>query len=707
VFLLAFLLRAAYAVAVDPPLLYTHQYNYYTKALRIAEHPQALAYVLTTDEWRVWVGGSTIAPLYYLVLGAFFSVAGPDLLPLRLFQSALDALAAVAVASLGRRLAGPAGAWAGVLYAMHWSALEMTAWTMTENAHTVLLAGALALLAREAEAEDGRAAGFFGGLLLGLSGLARSVSSAFVPVAALWRLTASGLSRDALRRSAVPALLLAAGGLAAILPWTLRNRLVRGDKVAIETVGYYNLWDDNAKGLVSKERHERQLRTIESQATPQDYGRAALRFTWRNVTANPLGFLRKIGFNARHFLRPEGLHNLLFKEYPDEPWRHAVTILGDDLLLLGALPFFLAFVFAGRDTPSRRLALAWAAYYLFMVVVVFHTEARYRSALVGVFLAGAVAGAVELRELAGRRRSVARGAMALGLVIALGVSARYVGPATTTARARLAMREAEQAIARGDLAAARATAERAGAMQVEAGRPFLYHGHWLAAAGRPAEAADAYARALTAPRATPWVAAAALPTLLHYAGRVEEAEAALRRAHVLSWDVDPWLLLEAAWRELPAPRADRVELGRFDYGAVRGFHHPRGLDPRLVAHRREFRTEPGPGEREAPPGPHRWTRGVAFVRLRPTMAAPIYEARITMGSPFPSKRPHPPVAVSVGSGPPAYVTLDPALGEYRFVGPAGPDGVLTLRIEAPTWGRAGEPADMGVRVDTVVVRPGA
>ena len=55
----------AFVLASDPPLLFTHQYNYFNNGLRIAEHAHPIDYVLSSDEWRAWVGGSTIAPLYY------------------------------------------------------------------------------------------------------------------------------------------------------------------------------------------------------------------------------------------------------------------------------------------------------------------------------------------------------------------------------------------------------------------------------------------------------------------------------------------------------------------------------------------------------------------------------------------------------------------------------------------------------------------
>lgn len=712
-FVLAFAVRAGFALLWDPPLLFTHQYNYYRNGLRIAEHADPLRYVLESDEWRAWVGGSTIAPLYYLFLGAFFRAFGPSLLPLRLVQSALDALAAVAAASLGRRLCGPRGVLAGLAYAFYWSAAEMTCWTMTENLHTVLLAGSLALLAREASAADSgtslarRAGAFVGGLLLGLSGLARSVSSAFVPVAVLWRASLGGLSRRALRRHLVPALLVLAAGLSAVFAWSLRNRM-RGDKVPIETVGFYNLWDDNSRPLLTPQRYDRQLKVLEAQPTPQAYGNAALLFTARNILRHPAGFLRKVAFNLRHFVRPDGLHNLLVKEYPDPPLRLAGAIVLDDLLLLAALPLFAAFLLGGPPSPARRLVLAWTAYYLFMVLVVFHSEIRYRSPLVPVVLAGAVAGLQALRTPAdtARRRLFLLVGLSLGSLVCVATTARYVAPAIRAFRSTLALSPARDALARGDLSGARRALEASAALDPSSARPGRTFGRWLAARDFAAEAEAAYAQAARAPSAHPWTSIAVRPRLLLDAGRTEEAEEALRAAHVLSWDVDPWLLLEAAWRELPAPRADEVRLGAFDYGAVRGLHHPRGIDPRLVRHRREIRNhaadEGGP---VPPPGLHRWSRGTAFLRLRPARAASAYTVTLAIGSPFPSPVSNPTVEVRINGLTPRTVRLEPQVREYRFETPAPADGVLLVRLDSPTWGRAGEPAEQGVRVESLRVEP--
>jgi len=146
-------------------LLYGHQYHYFTNGLLLAQHPSPLRYVLRSDEWRLWNGEWTIAPLYHLFLGVLFRLFGPHLLPLRLVQCALERAGGGGGGGAGRRAAGPRGAWAGVAYALWWPAVEMTSWTMTENLHTVLFVSALALMAKRRPSR--RAAVLSAGIVLG------------------------------------------------------------------------------------------------------------------------------------------------------------------------------------------------------------------------------------------------------------------------------------------------------------------------------------------------------------------------------------------------------------------------------------------------------------------------------------------------------------------------------------------------------------
>ena len=74
VFGAALLARLLFLFAGDQPLLYTHQYTYFTNALRIAEHEQPLRYLVASDEWRTWDQHWTIAPLYFVFVAGLFKL---------------------------------------------------------------------------------------------------------------------------------------------------------------------------------------------------------------------------------------------------------------------------------------------------------------------------------------------------------------------------------------------------------------------------------------------------------------------------------------------------------------------------------------------------------------------------------------------------------------------------------------------------------
>ena len=200
-----------------------------------------------------------------------------------------------------------------------------------------------------------------------------------------------------------------------------------------------------------------------------------------------------------------------------------------------------------------------------------------------------------------------------------------------------------------------------------------------------------------------WRGLIGLARLLPLVEPGEAAAAKVAQLDTVSWATDPWLVLEAAWRELPPPETDEVLLARNDYGAVRGFFHPRGLD--LGADHREWAQYGSEGGPVPPPGAHRWTRGHAWIRLRPTRLAPAYDVTIEMGSPFPSPHAAPEVIVTGNDGVAHGQTLGPEVRPYTLRIAAPPGEPLVLRIDSPVWSRLGEPADQGVRVDRVSVRP--
>ncbi|HET9316912.1 MAG TPA: hypothetical protein VFQ51_15070 [Vicinamibacteria bacterium] len=694
---MALLARLMFLFLADQPLLYTHQYTYFTAALRIAEHPHPLAYVWSSDEWRTWDQHWTIAPLYHVFAAAVFKLFGAHLVVLRLVQCVLDSIAAVGVAWLGRRTAGPRGFWAGLAYACYWPAIEMTTWTMTENLHTVLFVSAVVLLALESE-RPSRLVAFLGGALVGLAALARSVSTVFLGLAALRRLWA-----ERSRPGLVAATTILAGGACVILPWTARNVFVVHEPVLIESAAFENIW--YANHLVDRETFLQQEREVHAQPTPSAKRSKALSFALQGIAAHPLGFLDKVRANFWHFLRLEGLHNLLRVERSLEPWRHVGTLLLDDLVFVACIALFVPFALAGRPSPARQLVLLWCAYYLFMVVVVFHNEIRYRSAFVPFALAGAAGGAALLFERAERSRLRVRlGAMA-GLVLALAMLWPFGAPAARAARARLAMRPAMAAAAAGDRVTAVLRTELAARRDPSSPRPWFLLARTFAWHDQSQRALAALLRGVPLATAANWSAPIGRPRFWRDMGMDHDARRAGRHLDLLSWDTDPWLVLEVAWRDLPPPRADEIVLGGgHDYGAVRGFLHPRGAEPPIHLHRLEWNRYDLLGGPQPPPGTHRWSRHRAWLRLRPTTPAPVYDVTLLMGSPFPSPLEAPRVTVA-SDGVTQTFQLDRELRTYVLPGVRPVEGIVSVRLSGPAWSRAGEPADQGVRVDRMTVAP--
>lgn len=680
VFAIAAALRLGFAIVVDQPLLYSHTYTYFNAGLRIATHADPIAYVLGSEEWRLWHMHWTIAPLYYVALGLALRLTGLDFFPIEMVQGLLDALTAVGVAALGRSVAGRHGAWAGVAYALYWPAIELTSWSMTEHLQTPLLVLPMAILAQPGPLGHWRHLG--AGFLMGLGALARSVSIGLIGIAGLWRIDPLRMRRASL----VAALLIGSGAAAAILPWTARNVFIIGEPVLIEDNGVFNLWYDNGFGNDLAERNW-QEQQIQEEPDPAVRRELAMRFVREGMQRHPDQFARKVEANFWHFLRPEGLHLLLNVEASMEPWRLAAQLAFDDAPTLLALPLFVVFLVAGRASAARSLIFWWTLYYLSMVVVVFHNEIRYRSALIPLVLAGAAGGVATLLDRRQWRRPLVWLSLALGLYLV----ARAVGPfrerGERSLAASRAMAPVSRAVSEDRLDDAWRLTESASALAPRSGRPWLGLGRQLRSADRLAESLEAYRRAQARANPLNHTATVALPGLLRATGQHAEADASVELLNRISHDVDPWLVLETAWRELPPPRSDELIVGWDDYGAVRSFHEPLGDE-------QDTR--------------HRWSRGRAWLRLHPTRQAASYELTLRLGSPEPSPHASPEVEVFVNGSRRATFRIEREVRPYRLVTEAPPPGEpLLVRLECPTWTRLGEPADAGVRVERLSVRPEA
>ena len=690
-FIVAFAVRIVLIAAQDMPILFSHPYSYYNNALRILEHPDPWSFILRSDEWRLWQSW-TVAPLYYLTLAALFDVIGPELWTFRVVHAAADGVVAVAVAILARRIAGPKGVLAGVVYVFFWPAIELLNWTLTENLHTGLFMAGTVLLLRESDA-PGRGRAFGAGLVLGLSALTRAVSSAFFPFIFFWRLFLRGASVEEARRNWVFAVFVAIGASVVILPWTARNVFVIGDPVLIETVSFFNLYNDNEP--------RREMRTEVQRMGPGAARRAeAVDVALRGIRERPDHFLRKVWINFWHFLRPDGLHGWLGIDYPEPGWRHAAHVVLGDVPLMVSIVLFFPWLFAGAPSPTRRLTLLWIGYYLLMVVVLFHNELRYRNVFFPFLFVGAAGGLQVLRHEG--RRLANRAGLLLGLVVTLVVLRPYLGPALRGVRSAFAYRSVPPLLEQAALDEARVEVARAAELAGRSPRPWARFGKSLAAKRHSADAIDAYRKAgEVAP--VSWLPRVVLPQLLREAGRDDELTDAIRSADRASWNADPWLMLEIAWRELPPPRTNELQVGWGDYGAVRGFTQPRGDErAREIEARSPIFQKSERGD--VPPGLHRWSRGTAWIRLMPTYRSARHRLVLRMGSPYPSTLSSPEVEVRVNGSETRFFTLGRRVRDYELDVETEPGEAIEIRLDAPVWSRAGEPASQGIRVDRVTLQ---
>ena len=667
VFAVALAARLCCLVFADEPIRYTDQYFYLFGGLRIASDPHPLRLIATSDEWRLWGGHWTIAPLYYIFVAGVMAATGWSLFALQAVQCVLGAISAVAVGVLGREAAGPRGLWAGVAYGLYWPAIEMSQRVLTENLHVPLLLWGLALVARAARrhvVEEAAVAG----AALGLSALARSVTSSFIPVAAGIVLLPRG-ERGRWR----PALALVAGAAAVMVPWSARNLIGTGTLSPIESLWAFNILRDNAYERLRRYEGDFYFQSKD----PAEAARSAPRFIARNFLRNPRGLLDKLEMNFAKVARAEGLHMALEAERPAPAWLLVASLAADDLALFIAFPLLGAFAIGGRPSSGAwRTIVLWTAYYVFMIAVVFHVETRYRSALVPLVLAGAAGGASVLASAERRGRAIV--GLLLGALVPAANAASYGPAALRAVAADRAMEGATEALARGDLAGARRRMGEAVARDPTSGRPWITWGTALARAGRPEEAIDAYGRAASARPRNP-VPVIVLPQLLHEAGREAEVDAALGEAHDFAARNDNWLVLEEAWRQLRPPRRDRIDVGHDDYGAVRGFFQARGT--------------------------YRWTWKRAFLRVTPPVPAPAYEVTLVMGSPEPSPLAAPVVTVRPAGGAEARFTLGRASASCSVTARPAAGEPLVVEIDSPTWTRLGESAEQGVIVERMTVRP--
>jgi 4-amino-4-deoxy-L-arabinose transferase-like glycosyltransferase len=188
------------------------------------------------------------APLYPLVLAGIARVAPPEALlaAIRAFQSALGAVAVLLLALVARRIAGErAAAVAAWIAAVYPPLVWMPAYVFSESLYVPLaFANVLAMSRFLDDAPDSKGASpspsglwlVWCGVLGGLAALTRPAHVFFLLIVGVWLV---------LKRCIRWAMLIAAGGLLVIAPWTVRNVREHGRLVLIASEGGITFWTGN------------------------------------------------------------------------------------------------------------------------------------------------------------------------------------------------------------------------------------------------------------------------------------------------------------------------------------------------------------------------------------------------------------------------------------------------------------------------------
>ena len=565
---------------------------------------------------------------------------------------------------------------------------------------------------RAASRSPSLARSLLAGLAVGLLALLRSVALPLLPLGALWlairpvnggewtpdvsyrSLVGHRLSSTAHRFSSAAALLLAA--MLVILPWTARNYARYGALIVVDTTGAENLWLDNDPA--GREAVKAQLYALGDDRAARQ--RLAAQRGFAAIADNPGRFAAKAWGEAQAFFALQFFDELREKRAiwvaPLDVWLR--LLLGDALwlalLIGGIVGLWCAPGAAGRRTtdggrqttqdethrshlnarPSpdpRWLFVPWALYIL-GTSLLFHVELRYRLPLYPALLPyaawaltgraarvragfpGASGPAGSFTARAGRvggpsRLQVSGAALTVAGALALMLLHRpYPAEAAMLAPKHLALRQAEDALAAGDAARARAAATAALRRDPDSALARVALARAALLAGDRAAALADLGAAITALPAHPH-AHLLRGAIWRAEGRAGDARRELAFERNSLEDLQAW-----AWDVFapvgPPPRELAVG-GGLDLGYLRGF--------------------------SLAEGGYRWTPAQAAFRL--AGAGSVLELELASGRPADAPRPE--VAVLADGREIGRARPGPGWQTYRFPLPPGGASVVTLRSD--------------------------
>jgi len=339
------------------------------------------------------------APLYPLFLAAVLKVAGGDgsgvtgraadaeavstggraapvperaIVSARIAQAFVGAVGVWLIGILAARAAGPvAGVMAAGLSAVYPPLVWICAYLLSETLYSVLALGSALLLdvALDRATTRRRAVVLAAGVIAGLATLARPAMLFFLVLASLFLLV---------RRQAAFAVLLLAGAVLVVSPWTVRNAREYGRFVLVASEGGVTFWVGN---------HPLARGEGDMAANPAiKRDSLALEARFPDLTAEqlePVYYREALGYLASHPLEWMGLLacKAFYAVVPIGPsYRlHSGRYFLASLLSYGVvLPFAVAGFLRLRRLPSQPRALWLLAVSALLVALVFFPQERFR-----------------------------------------------------------------------------------------------------------------------------------------------------------------------------------------------------------------------------------------------------------------------------------------------------------------------------------------
>ena len=333
-------------------------------------------------------------PLYPVLLGVLFALAGDDLYLPRLIQAVIGALVCVLICLLGRVFGAGVGLGAGFAAALYGPLIYFGG----ELLPTLLACCLNLLVLLLAIGEGGWGRWLAAGVLLGLSALAVANVLLFAPVLLgylYWR-----------QRQFRPAAFLLLGCALVIAPVAYRNWAVGGDLVLISHNAGINFYIGNNADYEQTTRIRPGRDWVELVEMPErragiEQPSAKSRYffaqSWQYITSEPLDFLRLLAYKGYLFLRGDEIprnRDLYFARNDSSLlsillWKKGLAFPFGLIAPLALLGLF-AFLRSSESPEGRLLALFVACYAL--SVVLFFVTGRYRLPAIPVLLLFAACG---------------------------------------------------------------------------------------------------------------------------------------------------------------------------------------------------------------------------------------------------------------------------------------------------------------------------